>query len=126
MTYVEQTKESLINLRDQRYHTTKAFIIITEWYRMYVSSRIIEMQKEFLDVLLAADDKSVKHNNINERRLIEFFFFLSQELLFKFYDSYNKFFADNTELMEEKQTKEEIMKRLEKLNENLWEIVEQK
>lgn len=84
------------------------------------------MQKEFLDVLLAADDKSVKHNNINERRLIEFFFFLSQELLFKFYDSYNKFFADNTELMEEKQTKEEIMKRLEKLNENLWEIVEQK
>ena len=92
---------------------------------MYVSSRIIEMQKEFLDVLLAADDKSVKHNNINERRLIEIFFF-SQELLFKFYDSYNKFFADNTELMEEKQTKEEIMKRLEKLNENLWEIVEQK
>jgi len=66
---------------------------------------MVEHQKNFLEVLR----KDRKHT------------FLSN-----FIESYNLFFAENSDLVQEEETQKELLVRLDKLYHSLWTTIEEK
>jgi len=74
--------------------------------RNFISVRLAELQKRFLENVQNTDDRLL--------------------VILDFQKEYNKFVEENPDMIEENDTKEELHQRVEDLYQQLWELIEKK
>ena len=98
-TFWEVVQNNYIN-------STKGVFAEIKKQRNFLSVRVSELQRRFLDMVQKEDDKLL--------------------LILKFQEEYNIFVEENPDMIEDNDTKEELHQRVEDLYQQVWEMIENK